>query len=470
MSTSVILQVFTISCFIALVFILFNEKSDYLTYSIMIMVIAGVFTAFFLEEARHIEFYINTIEWDVIFFLIGMFTIVEILNEKLIFQEISKRIVKKYQNKPRKMFYIICIVSTLTATILEDLSVAIIFGPIIIIACRDIKINPTPFLLGMTICINLASTLTPFGSAENVLIVSALDLDFLYFVKNFGLYFVISTTITLFLLDKIILRKFKAGEYEEPICIHGKENPPPLSGHEQEHEHIFYDDNLMEAELSEVNVKEKVFRKNVLGLLIFIILLVILPNIYLPALIGALVFVFLNPVKSQKKGETSSHPSISYYFKKVDYKLIYFFICLFILVGLMEENGLIDVLGDFILNLGVGNIFFLSVIILLVTSVLSGFMDNAPVTIIFLPIIGILISDMGLEASPLIIAFVLGINLGGNFLPQGSACDMMTLEIANEHCVEGLTYRRLFKIGGMFALFHVLLGIIYLAFIVFVIP
>jgi len=91
------------------------------------------------------------------------------------------------------------------------------------------------------------------------------------------------------------------------------------------------------------------------------------------------------------------------------------------------------------------------------------------VTVLFIPVIGVLISEAGLAATPLLIAFILGINLGGNFLPQGAACDMMTLEFAKKNLITDLNYKRLLKVGGLFALLHVLLGIAYLAFFIFVI-
>jgi hypothetical protein len=58
--------------------------------------------------------------------------------------------------------------------------------------------------------------------------------------------------------------------------------------------------------------------------------------------------------------------------------------------------------------------------------------------------------------------------LGGNFLPQGSAADMMTLELSNVYCVDGMNYRKLLKIGGLFALLHIILGIGYLAIMIFI--
>ncbi|MHA1468529.1 MAG: SLC13 family permease, partial [Promethearchaeota archaeon] len=112
----------------------------------------------------------------------------------------------------------------------------------------------------------------------------------------------------------------------------------------------------------------------------------------------------------------------------------------------------------------------IAIFILLITSILSGFLDNAPVTIIFIPIMWVLIGSAGLPPTPLLVAFILGINLGGNFLPQGSACDMMTLELAKKNGVKDVNYKKLLKVGGLFALLHIILGIMYLAFIIYVFP
>jgi len=439
-------------CFLILIIVLFFDSNDYLTYSVLLMLIAAMISAIDLPEARNLETYVMAIHWEVIFFLIAMFTIVEILNEARIFHKIAKSIVNRYRNNIRKMFYVICIVSTLSASILEDLSVAIIFVPIIVLACREIKINPTPFLLGMTICINLAATLTPFGSVQNIMIANYFDLSFSFFLFNLGPFFIVSTTITLVLLDYFVLSKEIKKEWQSKCESNNISNTDENSNRNEK--------------LDDIQIDSKTIIKNIVALALFVILLLFIHEIHVAGLISLLIFVFLNPKtdKSNKK-----KPQLSYYLRKVDYKLIYFFMCLFVLVHLMELNGTIEILEKLIENLTLNNIFLLSVFILVITSLLSGILDNAPVTIIFLPIIDILFKTGLFDFLPLFIAFVLGINLGGNFLPQGSAADMMTLELSEKYCVEDLTYKKLAKVGGLFALIHVILGIIYLAIIVFLI-
>jgi Na+/H+ antiporter NhaD/arsenite permease-like protein len=448
------LQLFVIFCFIIVIIALFREKTDFLTYSVAAMLAAATATYLFSPEPFTIEELISEIDWPVIFFLISLFTIVVILEEQLIFQEVALRITKKFHTNTRQFFWVICSISTLSAVFIQDVSVAIIFIPMIISTSEKMRINPTPVLLGMTICINLAATLTPFGSAQNILIADKFNLATNWFFTNLSAYFIVGTLLTLFLLDYFVLRKH-LNEIWVPHC---EEYDEPLENeHLEEHELIILEDSI----------NSKVFYRNIVTLFLFFILLMIIPNILFVGLLGMLMFVFINPRRSESG---KRKPDISYYFTKVDFKLPFFFICLFVLIFCFDEVGLIDIISDFVVNITPNNIFLLSVMILVSTSLLSAFLDNVPVTVLFIPIINVLIDPLGLgfSQSPLLIAFILGINLGGNFLPQGSAADMMTLDLSTKYCVEGMNYKKLLKIGGIFAFLHIILGIGYLALIIFI--
>lgn len=446
-------------CFLLLIIVLFFDEQDYLTFSVLFLMISTIITTFDLDNPPMLDDYVGAVDWEVIFFLISMFTIAEILNEAHIFHEIAKLIVKKYRTNIRFMFYLICVVSTLSASIIEDLSVAIIFIPIIILTCQELKINPAPFLYGMTICINLASTLTPFGSAENVMIANEFNLTLGFFISNIGAYFIIATSLTLFLLDITVLKKSLGKNYQLECTEPDNAQRPLMKLQDAEDGEV--------VTLEEISVNRRVLIKNLIGLIGFIAMLVFIHAIHVAGLLGMLLFVFLN---AEKHPNGIYHPKLSQYLRRVDYKLVYFFICLFILVYCMEINGTITQLEFLIERMNLSNIFLLSIFIVIFTSILSGFLDNAPVTIIFMPILSILIENGGFAKTPLIIAFILGINLGGNFLPQGSAPDMMTLELSTKYCVKDVTYKKLTKLGGLFALFHVILGIIYLAFLIYVFP
>ena len=128
----------------------------------------------------------------------------------------------------------------------------------------------------------------------------------------------------------------------------------------------------------------------------------------------------------------------------------------------MEVAELTTILENLIETLTQQNTFLLAIGILLITSLLSGLMDDAPITILFLPIIADIIATIPNISNLIFIALTLGINLGGNFLPQGAACDMMTLELARKHKVKGFTYKKFTIVGSFFAFIHILLGIGYI--------
>ena len=499
MDNLLILQIIVGLCFAGIIAILFMESKDYLIYSLVFIFIVAISTYLLKPDSMdNKEDIILAIDWEVIVFLFCLFCIVEILNEQKIFHQFALIIVNKFHGRPRLMFYLLSIVSTLIATIIEDLSVAIIFIPIVIEACRKMKINPIPYMYGVTICINLASTLTPFGSAENIIIANRFNLSLHWHLVYLGIYFIVGLAITLFLLDKLILTKYLKEYHDEfdssiPGYFNSKDlksndpkkkdktneffKSPRLLGIKENKIHL----TTIEAPSSqnvqviikkskknilEIEIEGKTYKKNLVGLVIFIIILCTIRNIVVAGILGLMLFIFLNPI-SLKSGKRE--PSLSTYLHRIDAKLIYFFIILFLIVHFMEVAELTIILENLIEKLTQQNTFLLAVGILLITSLLSGLMDDAPITILFLPIIADIIATNQYISNPIFIAFTLGINLGGNFLPQGAACDMMTLELARKHEVKGFTYKNFVIVGSFFAIVHILLGIgyIYLYLLIF---
>ena len=102
-----LLQIIVIICFLIVIIALFREKTDFLTYSMVAMIIAVLATFILLPKGLHVEMFILAIEWEVVFFLIALFTIVEILEDKRVFEEIALRITNKFHTNTRKFFWTI---------------------------------------------------------------------------------------------------------------------------------------------------------------------------------------------------------------------------------------------------------------------------------------------------------------------------------------------------------------------------
>jgi len=479
--SNIFLQIFVGICFIGLILILFFEKFDYILYSVLFLVIASIVSAVFIEEAREIMFYIGSIEWEVILFFIGIFVIVEVLRESNFFEELARRITKRFLKSPRKLFYVLTIIATFLASIISGLSIVVIFVPLTIIICKKMEINPAPYLFSLSVCVNLAATLTPFGSAQNILISNEFGLSLLWFLTFIVPYFIVTFILSLFLLDKFILRKeinkssrveelkdkminneytVKSEEIEKLDFHKDTEGVRKTKDHKTDD--IFEDKDFL---LDQMEMSKKDFYKNCGALILLIVLLIVLPEIYFASLISCLVFVFINPRQTEE-----SKFSLIHYLQNIDYKLIYFFICLFIFIGLMELNGTLLLLEKGIENLSGQDEFLLAVIILIFASFFSGLLDNTPITIIFIPIIQILLELPEFYSGPLLIALILGVNLGGNFLPQGSPADLTILEIGKKNKIKELTYKRMVVIGGLFAILHILVGLLYLYLVIFIPP
>ena len=328
----------------------------------------------------------------------------------------------------------LCIVSTLLAAVISDIIVILILAPVVIRLCRFLKTKAGTYLLGMTICINIGSIITPFSSGENIIISTAFNLDVIFFIQYFWIFSFFILFLTIFLLDKFILSK-------EPKI---------------EEQQIAFVLELINAEI--LIKSKKLFYFNGIMILATIILFVILPLLYLTAAISALILVIVNRKFTKKP--------MKELLKEIDWDIIFFFIALYVVVGCLLQAGFSEIFES--LEFKNFDLFLLTLIILIIVSLISGFVANTPTALIFIPIINTLINTHGFSAVPLLFAFIIGVNLGGNLLPQGAACDLMTLKIAQDNDVENLSYKRLFKMGFIFALLQILLAVGYLFILVLI--
>ncbi|MFX1239490.1 MAG: hypothetical protein ACFE8P_17445, partial [Promethearchaeota archaeon] len=213
-------------------------------------------------------------------------------------------------------------------------------------------------------------------------------------------------------------------------------------------------------ELIDANVmikNKKMFYFNSIAIIITIISFAIIPWLYLTAAFSALILVLVNKNYMNK--------TMSEMLRDVEWEIIFFFISLYIVIGCMLIAGFQDLFKE--IPFQSFDPLLLSIIILIVVSLVSGFVANTPTALVFIPIIELLIEEYNFAPIPLMFAFIIGINLGGNLIPQGAACDVMTLKIAQNNGVENLNFKRLLKTGASFAIIHILLSIAWLLLISF---
>jgi Na+/H+ antiporter NhaD/arsenite permease-like protein len=140
-------------------------------------------------------------------------------------------------------------------------------------------------------------------------------------------------------------------------------------------------------------------------------------------------------------------PDIEEMIEAVDWTTLVFFITLFIVVGSIQEVGLISFLADQIASLVGTNLVLAMVIILWSSAMLSTVIANIPFTAAMLPVIGYLTTIVpGADSKVLFYGLSVGSAMGGNGSLVGASANMVTAGIA-ERAGYPITYAYFMKKG-----------------------
>jgi len=425
------LLIFLFGIFIIILISYSSKKIDFVAISLMGCFIAGFITGFIY--GLDLSFFISKIEFQAIIVILSMSIITKIAQDSNILEYVAVKLFKVSKGNRTIFFYLICIITVLLAAIISDMVVVLILGPVVIRLCRFLNTRAGTYLLGMTICINIGSIITPFSSGENIIISTYFHLDTLYFITYYWGFSFFLLFITMFLINRWHLRK-------EPEIL------------EEQKKFVL---ELVDASI--MIKSKKMFYFNSIFIMITIALFAILPNLYLTAGVAAFSLILANKKFTKKRtGDL---------FKNIEWEIIFFFISLYVVIACMLEAGFDEIFKNIPFQLL--SPFLLCLVVLVLVSLISGFVANTPTALIFIPIIDLLIKSFHFPSVPLFFAFIIAINIGGNLIPQGAACDMMTLKIAQNNSVENLDYKRLLKVGATFAILHTSLSIVYLFFLSF---
>jgi len=394
------------------------DKIDYFPIALIVGTIAVVSMSTIGTTEEDILGFIN---FNTLIFIFGMQIIIYFATSDGILDYISIRLIHFTKGNNRLFFYMICLFTGTLVAFIEDLTLSLILVPLIYRTCRVLKIRAGTYMMGMTITINIGAILTPVSSLKNLVIGAEFGWGFGQYLANMGILFLITLIPTIFLMDRFILKK-----EEKPT----EENKKIL---------------LSTLDPGIVIRNKKYFFTTVIIIISTFMFMVIGISPGLVAIISAAILLLIH----------SQNSSFSDIKKDIEWKIIITFAILFILTNSLDHFGFSEIIATGLVNWINNNIYLAVLITLSLSSLLSAFLAGTPVTLLLLPIFsGIIFTGEGFFPNPIIIAFIGGVNMAGNFLPQGSAADLFTLTLAKKYKVENLDYRRLLKTGALFAMFH----------------
>jgi len=389
------------------------QDKNYAAVSLLGCILAVIITS--IVYPLNMDIIIGYVNFQAIIILISLSIIVSVAKDSKILEWIAFKLFNLSKGNERHFFYLTCVITTLISSMISGIVVILILAPIVIRLCYYIRIPSGTFLLGMTLCVNIGSLLFPW---KNIIISTHFSLDPLFYIQFIWGYAFLSLFLTIFIIDFFWLSK------EPGVAAKQKKI-------------------VLELIDTEVIIEDKrQFYFNSISILIIFLLFVILPALYLTAAFSAILLILLN----KKRG------NLALSLKNIEWDFIFFFAVSYIMVGLLSEAGFKD-----LINLLPLELLPVSLLILILTSlmlIVISFLPDTPTALIFIPFVEVLISNNELYSLPIMITFLATFNLGGNFLPQGSSCDMLTLQIANEQHVANLNFKRLLKVGALITTLH----------------
>jgi len=396
-----------------------QNKIDYFPIALIIGTIAvGSMLMMGLKEEEILGF----INFSTLIFIFAMQIIIYYATNDQVLAYLSIKLIHITKGNNRLFFYMICLFTGTLVAFIEDLTLSLILVPLIYRTCRALEIPAGTYMMGMTITINIGAILTPVSSLKNLIIGEEFGWGFVEYFANMGILFIITLITTIFLMDHFILKK--------------EEKPT------EENKQIFLE--MLDPRIVIEN-KKYFLTTSIIILATFVFMFIGIS----PALVTIISAAILLLVHSKNSNFSDIRNEIAW-------KIIIIFAILFILSNSLSQFGFSELISTGLVNLTNNNIYIAVLMTLVISSIMSAFLAGTPVTIILLPIFSAIIGE-GFFPNPIIIAFISGVNMAGNFLPQGSACDLFTLNLAKKYKVVNLDYRRLLKTGALFATMHFLI-------------
>ncbi len=338
------------------------------------------------------------INWETILFIFGMMVMVEGMARVGFFRWLCMRIARLVNYQVIPLFVTFMILSTILAMFIDSITVILFLAAVTIELSQLLKFNPIPMILSEIFCANLGGSATMCGDPPNIIIGTSLGYSFTDFVTNTGAIAGICLIAVLAYFYLIFRKEFTAGGAKQ---VDYSSLPDP-----------------------ETTITDK--KGFAVSCAIFAAAIVLLVTHAQTGLtvstIGSLVAI-ATLVTSWKYAILL--------LKKVDYKTLLFFIGLFVVIGGLEQTGILEIMAGFIGRISGGNVMVMVAIIIWLSAVSSAFVDNIPFATTMIPIIKSLSAAYGVDLSMLAWTLAMGTDIGGSATPIGASANVVGIATAS---------------------------------------
>lgn len=377
------------------------------------------------------------IDWNVIFFLIGMMMVISVMRQTGLFMFLAIKTAKLAKGMPLRVMMYMYLGTAFISAFLGSVTTIMILVPIVLLIAAELKITPVPFIITMIIASNFGGAATMIGDPPNIMIGSATDYTFIDFMLNLTPPVLIITFSSLLLIWLL---------YRKGMVVTNQNRAKLME---------FNETSLI------TNPRMMVWSLIVLALMLAALSLqsVLKVETATIAMSAGLLLLLMN---NRKKVE-------NVLVHDIDWVTIFFFIGLFMIVESLVETGFIDALANRVLIATGGEPRATSMAILWISGVFSSIVDNVPFVASMIPLlekIGTVFHANHLPPEamdPLWWSLSLGTCLGGNGTMIGASANIVAIGIASHNGYK-ISFGEYTKIGAIFTLNAMLISSVYVWF------
>lgn len=370
---------------------------------------------------------IESVDFNTLLLLIGMMVIVGITRKSGVFEYVAIKSAKLVQGKPLYLLAILGIVTAIASALLDNVTTVLLMVPVTYALTDRLEISPIPFLLTEILASNIGGTATLIGDPPNIMIGSATGLGFMDFVVNLSLPCLFILLITIACLAFIYRKDLKADDDKiQRVMV------------------------LNEKEF----IKEwTILKKSLLVLALTILGFLLHQTLELEsatiALLGAGMLLLITSVEIEEA------------LLNVEWPTIFFFGGLFILVGALKVNGVIDFIARESLQITGNSLLTTGMLVLWLSAIASAFIDNIPFVATMIPLLQSIASLTHMPMESIWWALSLGACLGGNGTLIGASANVIVAGMSERYNTP-IRFMYYLKIGLPLMLLSIIIANAYL--------
>ena len=381
--------------------------------------------------------YVPGVDWEVIAIILGSSLFVDITSKSGLFTWVAVKLTKLSGGDPLRLLVLYGVMTVIFSAVLNNVTAMIIVGSLTGVSLK--KLDRSEKLLGFLLIegllTNVGGLLTLISSVPNIIVGKTAGIEFVDFFIKAAPYVIVSTIVTLWMgakLFKISSLKSDEERASAKTLVAG------------------FDEN-------EGIESPGFFRFG--ALMTFVFIGTVAMTSQLPVInelgLGFVAMAFAGLMLIRYKSVADR------FYKTIDWDLLFFFVCLFAVINVMEHAQVLGLIGEWlkpILELGdsAG-----PASLLVASAVASSVTDNIPLAAMLAKILAGMPELAANPDSPYWWAVIFGANLGGNITPIGSASTLVAVTIIHKYELK-LSFAGFVKIALPYAVIQLILAVVYL--------